>query len=70
MNVERIDGTATDLHGLTSEEVKAETEKALADPETEKIRIYRENTNRHQRRKDAADARKYGYGPNYRGEWK
>ena len=22
MNVERIDGTATDLHGLTSEEVK------------------------------------------------
>ncbi len=70
MNVEYRDGTVATFSGLTAEQVAEKTKEVLADPEVENIRIYRENTNRHQRRKDAAEARKHGYGPNYRGEWK
>jgi hypothetical protein len=58
------------IENLTEEQAAEETKKALADPNVENIEIYRMHTNRHQRRKDAAEARKYGYGPNYRGEWK
>ena len=58
------------LENLTQQEAIEKTTEALTDPSTENIEIYRMHTNRHRRRKDAAESRKYGYDPNYRGEWK
>lgn len=66
MNVNYFDGHRDQYRDLTAEEVQRLVSESIADPEVERIRIYRENTNRHQRRKDKAEARKYGLGPNYR----
>lgn len=58
MQVQQFDGTKLRYDGLTEEEVMERTRQAMADPETDEIRIWPDGPNRHERRKEAALARK------------
>jgi hypothetical protein len=58
MQVQQFDGTKFKYDGLTEDEVIEKTRQAVANPETDEIRIWPDGPNRHQRRKAAAEARK------------
>lgn len=55
MNVDYIDGTRTAYRNLTADEVAARTKEAIeGDKEIERIEIWPEGPNRHERRRRAA----------------
>jgi len=58
MQVQQFGGTTWKRDDLTEEEVMAKLREAMADPETDEIRIQPDRPNRHERRKAAAEARK------------
>lgn len=59
MNVDYLDGTRTTYRNLTAEEVAAKAKEAIeGDNPIERIEIWPEGPNRHERRRRAAMARK------------
>lgn len=59
MNVEYMDGTRAAYRDLTADEVAAKVKEAIeGEKQIDRIEIYPQGPNRHERRKAAAEARK------------